>query len=92
MDGLALINGESGTLKTCDMASFESHVRSEFEKAGHTVSIIRTDQTGMEDALEQARASQAELLIAAGGDGMFLHLRSSPGDLTECWVCCLAAR
>ncbi len=69
MDGLALINGESGTLKTCDMASFESHVRSEFEKAGHTVSIIRTDQTGMEDALEQARASQAELLIAAGGDG-----------------------
>nr|WP_306267764.1 diacylglycerol kinase family protein [Pararhizobium sp. IMCC3301] len=69
MEGLALINGESGTLKTCDMASLESHVRSEFEKAGHRVTIIRIDQTGMADALEQARASQAELLIAAGGDG-----------------------
>lgn len=69
MEALALINGDSGTLKTTDMPSFESHVRSEFEKAGHAVTLIRVDRTGMAEALDQARASQAELLIAAGGDG-----------------------
>lgn len=69
MECLILLNGESGTLKTTDLDVFENHISSEFDRAGHAVSIIRIDDMGMENALAIARDSQADMLIAAGGDG-----------------------
>lgn len=69
MDCLILINGDSGTFKTADLSAFETHVSSEFESAGHTIKMVRVDHVGMGSAIDLARASKAELLIAAGGDG-----------------------
>lgn len=69
MDCLFLLNGDSGTLKTTDMDVFETHISNEFSNAGHSVRLIRIDEIGMDEALAKAEHSQADLLIAAGGDG-----------------------
>lgn len=69
MDCLILINGDSGTFKTADLSAFQTHVSSEFESAGYTIEMVRIDEVGMDSALGIARASNAQLLIAAGGDG-----------------------
>lgn len=69
MDCLILINGDSGTFKTADLSAFETHVSSEFESVGHTIEMVWIDHVGMDSALGLAQDSNAELLIAAGGDG-----------------------
>lgn len=69
MDCLVLLNGDSGTLKTTDLDVFEKHISTEFNNAGHSVTLIRIDEMGMKTALDKASSSPAELLVAAGGDG-----------------------
>jgi diacylglycerol kinase family enzyme len=69
VDCLVLLNGDSGTAKTADLAGLQSHILAEFQRAGHRVSFIRIDETGMKEALESARDSRAEMLVAGGGDG-----------------------
>lgn len=69
MECLVLLNGDSGTAKTADLAELQSHISTEFGRAKHRVSFIRIDELGMEAALKSARASEAEMLVAGGGDG-----------------------
>ena len=66
---LALINGGSGLMKTTDVSGFVDELVSRFSDAGHSVEPVLIEQVGMSNALAKCASSDAEMLIAVGGDG-----------------------
>ena len=68
MQFLALINGGSGTLKSVDHEEFAADLETALQNNGHSADLIFIDEIGMDTALEKAKASTADGLIAAGGD------------------------
>ena len=68
MKYVAVLNEEGGTLLTMDVDQFAREIARVFEEAGHTISILRTDNKHLVQTLETA-ASDAEAMLVAGGDG-----------------------
>ena len=66
---VAIVNGMSGSLRTLDKDALAGSLRQHMAGADCDVTVLLTDEIGHEAALAQAEASDAELIIAAGGDG-----------------------
>ena len=66
----AVLNRESGTLRTADIDGLRAHIIDRFTAAGHEVDCAVVDGKGLAPALESAFADgNIECVLAGGGDG-----------------------
>jgi len=65
----AVLNRDSGTLRTTNLDAFCERTTATLEKAGHRIDIKCVAGRDIEAALGEAIASHAEILLAGGGDG-----------------------
>lgn len=63
----AVLNRDSGTLKTSDVDAIARHIDREFRSTGHLIDCRVVGGDGYEAAIEEAAA--ADVVLAAGGDG-----------------------
>lgn len=67
---LAVLNSQSGTLRTTNIDAFIADACSAFAAEGHELSCVLTDGDDMMAALEKAaRNHDCDVLLAGGGDG-----------------------
>lgn len=66
----AVLNRESGTLRTADIDALRAHIINRFSAAGHEVDCAVVDGKGLSPALESAFADdKIQCVLAGGGDG-----------------------
>lgn len=66
----AVLNRESGTLRTTDVEGLRAHINDRFTAAGHEVDCAIVDGRDLSSALESAFAdTSVECVLAGGGDG-----------------------
>lgn len=67
---IAVLNSQSGTLRTTDMDAFIADAVAVFKMHGHDMVCVQTDGAGIERALQQAAENKDfDVLLAGGGDG-----------------------
>ncbi len=66
---LAVLNRDGGTLQTIDLDEFSDRMRETVEAAGHSLDIEIVAGDGLMAALKNARKSNADVILAGGGDG-----------------------
>lgn len=67
---IAVLNRDSGTLRTLDLEAFCTRTKRVFRRRGHSIDCRIIGGTGVEAALREAAATQGvDAIIAAGGDG-----------------------
>ncbi len=64
----AVLNVDSGTLRTVDLYSLEKRLADAFTAQGYTLDCMAVDGASFDQAVQQAAAS-ADILMAVGGDG-----------------------
>ncbi len=69
MTAIAIINRHSGTALNHEPAALEAAIRSALDAAGLQAELQIVAGNELEEALQNAASSSAELLIIAGGDG-----------------------
>lgn len=69
MRGVAILNEESGGLRNIDGAAYARYLRQVFADQNHDLEVRQVSGSELEAALDEVAASEAELLVAAGGDG-----------------------
>tara|TARA_R110000751_G_scaffold8822_11_gene34150 strand:- start:7522 stop:8442 length:921 start_codon:yes stop_codon:yes gene_type:complete len=75
----ALLNAESGTLKTTDIGGLCDHIENSFSEKGHAVSCQIAGAGDFTRLLSEAAASDADVILTAGGDG------SISSAASHCW-------
>ena len=66
---VAVLNRDGGTLRTIDLSEFSSLLRKTIEAAGHTIDINVVSGRDLVAALENAEKTDADVVLAGGGDG-----------------------
>jgi diacylglycerol kinase family enzyme len=67
---IAVLNRDSGTLRTLDLEAFCTQTKRVFRRRGHSIDCRIIGEAGVEAALREAAATQGvDAIIAAGGDG-----------------------
>ena len=66
---VAILNRDGGSLRTLDLDAFSDRMRETLEAAGHTLVIDAVAGDGLIDGLKAARDSDADVVLAGGGDG-----------------------
>ena len=67
---IAVLNSQSGTLRTTDMDAFIADATTVFEARGHSLRYVLTDGDGIVAALQEAAEDRScDVLLAGGGDG-----------------------
>jgi diacylglycerol kinase family enzyme len=64
-----ILNRGGGTLRSLDLDAFCQELRETLEAAGHSVEMETVDGEGLIEALERARDSDCDVVMAGGGDG-----------------------
>ena len=65
----AIINVQGGSLRGMDQTRFRAHINDRFGAAGHSVGIEVVSPGDLEKALARAGESDADAILAGGGDG-----------------------
>lgn len=66
----ALLNKESGTLRTVDLADLAGNIERSFVEQGHAIEIMPVKASDFDRSLEQsAESGEADTILIAGGDG-----------------------
>jgi YegS/Rv2252/BmrU family lipid kinase len=66
---VAVLNRDGGTLRTIDLSKFTSLLRKTIEAAGHSIDINVVSGKDLVAALENAEKTDADVVLAGGGDG-----------------------
>lgn len=66
---IAVLNRDGGTLRTIDLDGFQHRMTATMERAGHEIAINVVSGSTLEKALVEASESQADVVMAGGGDG-----------------------
>jgi diacylglycerol kinase family enzyme len=66
---IAVLNKNSGTLRTIDPGEFSGRFADILRKAGHQIDFEVVSGAELDDALRRAAAAEAEVVIVGGGDG-----------------------
>lgn len=66
---IAVLNRDGGTLRTTDLSAFFARMRDTLESAGHSVEIETVSGKNLVEALDRAEKSDADVILAGGGDG-----------------------
>ncbi len=69
MHFVAVLNRDGGTLRTTDLDAFSERMRTTLEAAGHTIDINIVSGKGLVAALKAAEKTDADVVLAGGGDG-----------------------
>jgi len=67
-----VLNQSAGTLIGMPIEAARDAVRHAFQQNGATVEVVATQAAGCGQAIEQAAASDAEVVVVGGGDGTIL--------------------
>lgn len=65
----AIFNKDGGTLRTMDLEAFRDEAKAAFEAQGHKLDARIVAGSEVEGELEVAAQSDADVILAAGGDG-----------------------
>ena len=66
---IAVLNRDSGTLRTIDLGEFSGRMAETLRRAGHQLDFEIVSGAELDEALRTAVASEAEVVIVGGGDG-----------------------
>lgn len=70
MHAVAVLNKDSGGMKSLDIEHFENYLKTKFEAFNHSLEVIQVHGNELKEALqEKANSEDTEILIATGGDG-----------------------
>ncbi|MGE0845799.1 MAG: diacylglycerol kinase family protein [Flavobacteriaceae bacterium] len=70
MRGVAVLNRDSGGLRSVDPEAYGAYLRDRFEARGHALDVVCVAGGAVDEALRGAvRRKDTEFLVAAGGDG-----------------------
>lgn len=64
-----ILNRDGGTLRTLDLVRFEDELREAFQSAGHQADVSIIEGKDLEEHLDQALASNCDVIMVGGGDG-----------------------
>jgi diacylglycerol kinase family enzyme len=64
-----VLNRDGGTLRTLDPEALSSSIAGALEAHGHSVEVHVVTGSGLEAALDQSVAGDADIVMAGGGDG-----------------------
>lgn len=64
-----ILNRDGGTLRTLDLEQFESELRAVLQAAGHQVDVSVIEGAELERRLDNALASDCDVVMVGGGDG-----------------------
>ena len=65
----ALLNLDSGTLRTADIEDLAARIDEAFPERGHSVETLPVHAREFDKALEESMESPADVVLVAGGDG-----------------------
>ncbi|MBU0583190.1 MAG: diacylglycerol kinase family lipid kinase [Alphaproteobacteria bacterium] len=69
MQFVAVINRDGGTMRTIDLDDFCARMRETLEASGHSLEIDLVAGDGLIAGLKKAAATDADVVLAGGGDG-----------------------
>lgn len=70
MHAVAVLNKDSGGMKSLDIEYFENYLKTKFKDFNHSLEVIKVYGSELKETLQKkAKSKNTEILIATGGDG-----------------------